>query len=77
MSEFMELLVESGFNNLGPQNLVMLVVGGVLIYLAIKKGYEPLLLLPIGFGAILANMPLAHLVAEHGAEGEGLFQLIY
>ena len=40
------------------KNLVMILVGGVLIYLAIKKNFEPILLLPIGFGAILANLPL-------------------
>jgi oxaloacetate decarboxylase beta subunit len=40
------------------QYLVMYLIGGTLIYLAIKKGYEPLLLLPIGFGAILVNLPL-------------------
>jgi len=39
------------------QYLVMYVIGGVLIYLAIKKDYEPMLLLPIGFGAILVNLP--------------------
>ena len=40
------------------KNLIMILVGGVLIYLAIKKDFEPVLLLPIGFGAILANLPL-------------------
>ena len=38
-------------------NLLMMVVGGVLIYLAIAKEYEPVLLIPIGMGAILANIP--------------------
>jgi len=38
--------------------LIMYLIGGVLIYLAIKKDYEPMLLLPIGFGAILVNLPL-------------------
>lgn len=41
------------------QNVLMIIVGLVLIYLAIAKGFEPLLLLPIGFGGILANIPLA------------------
>lgn len=41
------------------QQAVMMVVGAVLLYLAIRKKFEPLLLLPIGFGAILANIPLA------------------
>jgi sodium ion-translocating decarboxylase beta subunit len=40
------------------QYLIMYAIGGVLIYLAIAKDYEPMLLLPIGFGAILANLPL-------------------
>lgn len=40
------------------QYIVMYIIGGVLIYLAIKKDYEPMLLLPIGFGAILVNIPL-------------------
>ena len=41
----------------GLRTLVMFVIAGVLIYLAIAKDYEPALLLPIGFGAILANLP--------------------
>ena len=41
----------------GLKTLVMFVIAGTLIYLAIKKDYEPALLLPIGFGAILANLP--------------------
>jgi len=54
------------------QNLVMVAVGGLLIYLAIKKEYEPMLLLPIGFGAILANLPLTG-VTEEG----GFLQVLY
>jgi carboxybiotin decarboxylase len=46
------------FKALHWQNIVMIAVGGLLIYLAISKDYEPSLLLPIGFGAILANLPL-------------------
>ncbi|MCX7703536.1 MAG: sodium ion-translocating decarboxylase subunit beta, partial [Planctomycetota bacterium] len=41
-----------------PQNAAMILAGCFLIYLAIKKGVEPLLLIPIGFGAILINLPL-------------------
>jgi oxaloacetate decarboxylase beta subunit len=48
-----------GFTSLTWQGLVMFVVGGLLIWLAIKKEYEPMLLLPIGFGAILVNLPLS------------------
>ena len=37
--------------------VVMIAVGGVLIYVAVAKDYEPVLLLPIGFGALLTNLP--------------------
>ncbi len=47
-----------GLKSVEPGNLIMLVIAGVLIYLAIAKEYEPVLLLPIGFGAIMANIPL-------------------
>jgi sodium ion-translocating decarboxylase beta subunit len=55
------LLNTSGLLNLSWQNLVMFLIGGTLIYLAVRKNYEPLLLIPIGFGAILANLPGAFL----------------
>lgn len=45
---------------------VMLAIGGALIYLAVKKQYEPVLLLPIGFGAILSNIPGSSAVGPHG-----------
>ncbi len=45
---------------------VMWVIGGILIYLAIKKDMEPTLLLPMGFGAILVNLPFSGAVGEHG-----------
>jgi len=48
-----------GFTSLGWQQFVMYLVGFALIWLAIKKEYEPMLLLPIGFGAILVNLPLS------------------
>jgi oxaloacetate decarboxylase beta subunit len=54
--------VFAGFMNFGWQNGVMLLVGITLIYLGVAKDYEPLLLVPIGFGCILANMPLTHLI---------------
>jgi len=44
----------------------MFAIGGILIYLAIKKDYEPMLLLPIGFGAILANIPFSSAIGEDG-----------
>ena len=48
------------------QQVVMWVIGGVLIYLAIKKEMEPTLLLPLGFGTILVNIPFADAVTETG-----------
>ena len=64
MHEFQTLISGSGFAGLSWQNLVMFAIGGVLIFLAVKKHYEPLLLIPIGFGAILANLPQAMLSAS-------------
>ncbi len=65
----MEALLK-GFTNFGWQQGVMIIIGLVLIILAIKKEYEPMLLLPIGFGCILVNLPLATVLAnslgEHG-----------
>ncbi|MDP4115638.1 MAG: sodium ion-translocating decarboxylase subunit beta [Bacteroidota bacterium] len=61
----MELLV--GLTSISWQQAVMLGIGGLLIYLAIAKEYEPALLLPIGFGAIMANIPLSAAVEEGGA----------
>lgn len=46
------------FQAFSLKNLIMVLAGGLLIYLAVKKDFEPMLLLPIGFGAILANLPL-------------------
>jgi len=55
----------SGFSGLTTGNLIMLVVGCVLLYLAIGKGFEPLLLVPIAFGCVLVNLPLSGIM-EHG-----------
>jgi len=60
------------FTGAGLKTLIMFVIAGVLIYLAIKKDYEPALLLPIGFGAILANLPpIIGAVLENGVLKEG------
>lgn len=55
-----------GLTALSLKHVAMWLIGAVLIYLAIKKDYEPLLLLPIGFGAILANIPFSSAVGEAG-----------
>ncbi|MBO5306302.1 MAG: sodium ion-translocating decarboxylase subunit beta, partial [Clostridia bacterium] len=53
----MEILYEN-LLQLDLRQIVMWIIGGVLIFLAIKKEMEPTLLLPIGFGAILVNLPI-------------------
>jgi oxaloacetate decarboxylase beta subunit len=65
--ENLKLLWESTgiYNFTGPQ-AIMMAVGFLLLFLAIKKGFEPLLLLPIGFGAILSNIPVAGMTEEGG-----------
>ena len=52
-----ETFARSGFANLSWQQGVMLLISFVLLYCAIVKGFEPLLLLPIAFGMMLANLP--------------------
>lgn len=59
-------LLLQGVHALTWQQVVMILVGLVLIYLALVKEYEPLLLAPVGFGAILANIPLSNAVGDHG-----------
>ncbi len=56
-----------GILYLDYRQVIMLVIGGILIWLAIRKNYEPALLLPIGFGTILANIPLSAAVGADGA----------
>jgi oxaloacetate decarboxylase beta subunit len=70
--------------SLGLGRVIMILVGVLLIYLAISKGFEPLLLLPIGFGAILSNVPIAGVSGPDGLLGftyeygvaTGIFPLI-
>lgn len=69
----MAFLENMGLLALTPGILCMWVIGLVLIYLAINKQYEPLLLLPIGFGILVTNLPMAHLMAP----GEGLIWRFY
>ena len=64
-----------GFTSLTWEMLVMYAVGGLLIWLAIAKEYEPMLLLPIGFGAILVNLPLS-VVWEHEGSA-GFLKILY
>ncbi|MEE1224542.1 MAG: sodium ion-translocating decarboxylase subunit beta [Clostridia bacterium] len=69
-----------GFMAVTWQQLVMYVVGILLIYLAIKKEYEPSLLLPMGFGAILVNLPFSGVLnqtIEGIGEVQGIIQWLY
>ncbi|MDD5089342.1 MAG: sodium ion-translocating decarboxylase subunit beta [Candidatus Wallbacteria bacterium] len=72
------LLRETGFYHCTWQQVLMMGIGILLIYLAVKKGFEPLLLVPIGFGALIANIPNNGLMnPPHGSEIGGLFWYIY
>ena len=64
LSEF-SFLIDGG-RNVTWQMVLMWAIGGLLIWLAVKKDFEPTLLLPMGFGAILVNLPLSGVVGEHG-----------
>ena len=61
-----KILNESGFAGLTGGNVIMLLVAFVMLYLAIRKGFEPLLLVPIAFGCILVNLPLSGIMDEGG-----------
>ncbi len=68
----------SGFAALTWQHLLMIIIACALIYLAIVKKFEPLLLLPISFGMLLANLPLADLMGEPvGKQAGGLLYYLY
>lgn len=66
-----------GFTSVTWQNFVMYGVGGLLIWLAINKGYEPMLLLPIGFGAILVNLPLSIAGVPTNGDAPGFLNILY
>ncbi len=66
----LELLWQAtGIANLSWGQVFMMLIGGVLIYLAIARKFEPLLLVPIGFGAILSNIPVAGIAGDQGLLG--------
>lgn len=73
-----EIIATSGLANITIQEVIVLALSLVLIYLAVAKEYEPYLLIPIGFGMLLANLPLAGVMAEPigGANG-GLIYYLY
>jgi len=72
MDKLLQIWHSSGLYQVQPGQIVMMAVGLVLLYLAIKRNFEPLLLIPIGFGGILANIPGAGL-----AESGGILYMFY
>ena len=68
---------EPGFLDLTWGSVVMLIIGGVLLYLGIAKKMEPLLLVPIGFGVVLVNLPLGGLMEYTGGEPTGVIARIF
>src|SRR5688572_6833290 len=84
MESLLRLFRDTGLYQLEPGQAVMILVGLLLVYLAIRRGFEPLLLLPIGMGAVLVNIPGAGFLAEpildatgHVAEPGGLLYYVY
>lgn len=72
MDNLLSLWASSGLAQIAGGQAVMMLVGFGLLYLAISKGFEPLLLVPIGFGTVLANMPGTDFL-----EAGGLLYMIY
>lgn len=68
----MDLVQASGLYQLGPGQAVMILIGLLLLYLAIARRFEPLLLVPIGFGGMLSNIPGVEI-----ATGDGILHLFY
>jgi len=66
---FRDLWTSTGVANFAIGEIVMILVGGGLLYLAIRKRFEPLLLVPIGFGAIMSNIPVAGIAGPEGLLG--------
>jgi sodium ion-translocating decarboxylase beta subunit len=84
MEHLNTLWINTGLYQITYGQVIMLLVGLLLLYLAIVKKFEPLLLLPIGFGAVLSNIPAANIAVEGGilyhfynvGIGSGVFPLL-
>lgn len=77
--EFLEFLLV-GIRAIELRQVVMWIIGAILIYLAIAKDFEPALLMPIGFGAILVNIPLSSMVTQNipgYGEVEGIIDFLF
>lgn len=73
-----ELITTSGLVNMSYKHVIMILLACAFLYLAIKKGYEPYLLLPIAFGMLLVNLPLANLMlAPQAGSSGGLLYYLY
>jgi len=70
-------LYETAFGALDWRPIVMLVIGGLLIYLGIARKMEPLLLVPIGFGVVLVNLPLGGLMETVNGEPVGVIARVF
>ena len=66
LGKLFQIFTESGYAAMSGKQFLMLIISGVLLYLAIGKKYEPLLLLPIAFGSFMVNLPLSGIMGEHG-----------
>ncbi len=80
LNSFKDLLFNDMINHFDPKMLIMWAIGGLLIFLAIKKEMEPTLLLPMGFGAILVNLPFSGAITqilENGEEQEGALSVLF
>ena len=71
MEVIQQLIETSGVYNLTIQNVIMLIIACVFLYLGIKRGYEPYLMVPIAFGMLLVNLPLAGLMDSPTENGPG------
>jgi len=77
MEVLFDFLAVGAFGNFTLGNLMMLIVGGVFIYLAIAKDYEPLLLVPIGFGILVGNIPFSDGMKIGIYEEGSVFSILY
>lgn len=66
MQMLQDFILSTGFASLTYKHVIMIAIACIFLYLAIKKGYEPYLLIPIAFGMLLVNLPLAGLMEEGG-----------
>ena len=65
LDSFVNLWHDTGIANFNYQNGIMIIVSFIFLYLAIRRGFEPLLLVPIAFGMLLSNLPVSGIFIEH------------